>query len=289
MKPSPIFLSAKSPRVSGFTLVEILVAIAILGVLILMLAQILGMVNNTFLYGLGKMNNFAKARVMLDILQNDFRAAVFRPDLSAFPTSGTGANAKLTVEFYTERPGIPSDGSGALRNVSLVQYALLNGTDNNHRPTSTLERSDMPVSWADPATYLAFGNSSGFGSAGVLTPRDTAPGVAAFQVLFMQADGSFSTTTFTPSFAPNGSVNANPTRSIGITLAVIDDQAMRLLSTNQLVNNLQPGLAQAVTNNSNQQNIKAVWEQYLTTLNWSSYPKNLGTGIDIFECYLPIQ
>jgi prepilin-type N-terminal cleavage/methylation domain-containing protein len=286
MKSWPMFRSVKRPGTQGhgFTLVEMLVAVAVLGILILILAQIFGMMNSTWLYGQGKINNFTKARAMLNMLDNDFRSAIFRPDLAAFPAAGT-------VEFYTQRPGVPTDAN-AVRNISLVKYALMTGTTNG-LPTSTLQRFDMPVPWtgAGTATYLAFGNPTGFTStaagatSGTLTPRDTAPGVVAFAVLFVQADGSFSTTTFTPDVAASGLPNTNPTRGIGVTLAVIDDQAMRLLSPTQL-SSLQSGFATTVTGS---QNVKADWEHYLATgLAWNSYPKNLGTGIGIYEAYMPI-
>jgi prepilin-type N-terminal cleavage/methylation domain-containing protein len=282
MKSSPIFPSAKSRHADAFTLVELLVAIAVLGVLVLILAQVFGTMNNVWLYGQGKVNNFTKGRAMLNLLENDLYAAVFRPDLAAFPGGA--------FKFYTERPGVPVE-SGNLRNISLVQYAVTTGTTNG-LPTSTLERSDMPVSWTDAATYLAFGNTGGFVSTasgattGTLTPRDTAPGVVAFQVIFVQADGSFSTTTFTPSHSASGTANLNPTRGIGVTLAVINDQAMKLLSTTQ-VTGLQTGFAGAVTGN---RSVKADWEHYLNnTITWNTYPKNLGTGVGIFECYVSIQ
>jgi prepilin-type N-terminal cleavage/methylation domain-containing protein len=284
MKSSPMFPSVKRPRKQdhGFTLVEMLVAIAVLGILVLILAQIFGLMNSTWLYGQGKVNNFTKARAMLNMLENDFRAAIFRPDLAAFPTAGT-------VEFYTQRPGVPLDAN-PVRNISLVKYALTTGT-TNLLPTSTLQRSDMPVPWTSAATYLAFGNPAGFVSSapfptiGTLTPRDTAPGVVAFKVLFVQADGSFSTTAFTPAVAASGLPNANPTRDVGVTIAVINDQAMRLLTSAQLTS-LQAGFTSTVTGN---ENIKADWDHYLATgLAWNSFPKNLSTGVGIYECYIPV-
>jgi prepilin-type N-terminal cleavage/methylation domain-containing protein len=287
MKSSRKFPYAKSRSACGFTLVEILVAIAVLGVLVLILAQIFGTMNNVWLYGQGKVNNFTKGRAMLNLMENDLYAAVFRPDLAAFPT----VNGIVQCEFYTLRPGVPVEsGTGTLRNISLVQYALLTSTTSTP-PTSTLERTDMPVTWGDASTYLAFGNTAGFVSTasvattGTHTPRDTAPGVVAFQVIFVQTNGSFSTTTFTPEFSAAGVANSNPTRGIGVTVAVIDDQSMKLLSTPQ-VTSLQTGFAGAVTST---RNVKADWENYLNTgIIWSNYPKSLGTGIGIFECYVPI-
>lgn len=280
MKSSRIFPFVKSRHAYGFTLLEILVAVAVLGILVLILAQIFGTMNSAWLYGQGKVNNFTKGRAMLNLLESDLYAGVFRSDLAAFPGG--------VFKFYTARPGVPVE-PGTLRNISLIQYALMTGTTNG-LPTSTLERSDMPVSWTDASTYLAFGNTAGFistasgATTGTLTPRDTAPGVVAFQAVFIQADGSLSTTVFTPALSASGTTNTNPTRGIGVTLAVIDDQAMKLLSATQ-VTALQTGFAGTVTGT---RSVKAEWENYLNTITWSSYPKNLGTGIGIFECYVSI-
>ena len=79
--------------------------------------------------------------------------------------------------------------------------------------------------------------------------------------------------------------NTNPTRGIGVTIAVVDDQAMKLLSATQ-VTSLQTGFATAVTGT---RSVKADWENYLNnTITWSNYPKSLSTGTGIFECYVSI-
>jgi hypothetical protein len=260
--------------------VEILVAIAVLVIMISILAQIFGTISRVWIFGQGKVNNFTKARAMLNILETDFNAAVFRSDLPAFPGG--------TVEFYTARAGVPGAQTGSLRNISLISYALQTGATPENLPTVTLERTDMPVSWTDPATQIGFGDTAAFppaGGAESFTPRDTAPGVVAFQALFVQANGSLSSTTFTPKFSASGSSNPNPTCAIGITLAVIDDQAMQHLNALQ-VTSLEKGFAGAVTGN---ESVKADWENYLNTgLAWNSYPKSLADGVGIYECYITV-
>jgi prepilin-type N-terminal cleavage/methylation domain-containing protein len=271
-------------RPRGFTLVEMLVAMVVLAVLVLVLGKVFDIMDATYLYGLGRINNFTKARAMLDILQTDFQSAIFRPDLPAFPS--TGATTPPVIEFYTARAGVPPSSSSIVRNVSLVKYALSTGIINGH-PTSTLERYDMPIEWTDPSSSMGFGNTATFTGTGTLSPRDTAPGVVAFQVLFVQSDGSFSTTAFTPDLEASGLAKANPTRGIGITLAVIDDRAMQQLTVNQ-VNTLSAAFLAAVPS-SPTESVKAYWEQYLKSgLPWNSYPKVLGTGIGVYECYVSV-
>jgi hypothetical protein len=269
-----------------------LVAIAVLAILVVLFAQMLGVMSRAWVYGHNRANNFTKARAMLDLLARDFQSGIFRPDLAALPASGS----LNTLEFYTLRPGVPGNAAtGAVRYASLVQYSL-------PANSTTLERSDAPIMWNDPASYLAFGNTAGFASpaAGAATPtltqRDTAAGVIAFQIVFLQAPSSspavgaaFSTTTFTPLVNSAGVANANPTRAVGISLAVIDDQTLLLMSHNQL-SNLNQALTSAVSDSPPLHNIKAYWDSYLkgASMNWQSYPKSLGTGLATFERYVTL-
>ncbi len=268
---------------SGFTLVEILVAITILAIMVLLLANMLSMVSNTWIYGHARVNNFTKARAMLDLLARDFQSGIFRPDLAAFPSSGT-------LEFYTQRPGVPTS-SGSVRYASLVLYVTPTGSN------TTMQRSDGPVLWTDPATYLAFGNVTGFTSTATgatsptLTERDTAPGVVACQISFVQPSTTAGLTfsgTFVPS-TTNGVTNANATRAVSIALVVVDDQTLQKMNTSQITN-LQTLLSNAITDNPPLHGTKAYWDTALksSSMNWNSYPQSMGTGLATFERYVTL-
>ncbi len=278
MKLSRTSRCAKTrPRVrsaNGFTLVEVLVSITILVVIVLLFGQMLAIMSKAWIYGRERTNNFTKARAMLELIAQDVQSGVFRPDLTAFPTSGSSAS----LEFYTMRPGIPASGTQAnqLRTVSVVQYIFA---------PNALQRGDSSILWAGEGSSPAF-NSSSFPA--TPTARDTAPGVVAFQFLFIQADGTFST-TYTP-LVSGGVLSPNPTRAISIALAVIDDSTLKQLTAAQLTAINTSLTTPPVLPVAPLHSVKAYWDTYLngTTMPWASYPKGLGFGLATFERYVSL-
>jgi prepilin-type N-terminal cleavage/methylation domain-containing protein len=142
---------ARRPRhpTASFTLVEILVALAIFSVVLVILGSMLTFAGSIYKDGHGRVENFTKSRAMLDLIAGDLQNGVFRPDLPAFgtgsqygTTNGMTAlfNAGPTNAFYTRRAGVGAN----VRPLSLVVYSLT-------ATTATLQRSDYAVPWT-PAT-----------------------------------------------------------------------------------------------------------------------------------------
>lgn len=261
MRSSLKYHCANARTPSAFSLIELMVAVAVLSMLMALLGQMFGIMSGSYRSGQRRVNNFTKARAMLDLFSRDLQAGVFRTDLAAFPGS--------RMAFYTERAGIGTQGA-TLRNVSLVEYSLDTSSTN-----STLQRGDMAIAWTSPASDISFANTTSLPSASTLSVRDTAPGVVGFQIVFILQDGTFTTSYI--------SSTTNPVRTVGITLAVIDDQTMQRLTSTQLAA-LRTGLTNSITSGST---VKADWEKYLASgLNWNSYPRDLATGLRIFERYI---
>jgi hypothetical protein len=244
-------------------LIELLTAIAILAVIVLVLVQMAGMASTTWLGVQKQANNFSKARAMLDLIARDVQSGIYRDDLAAFP-SGSAA-------FYTKRPGVVS-GSAAMRSVSLVKYEISTSSTN-----SILSRGDMAISWSGSANAISFGNASTLPADTSVTMRDTAPGVVAFKVLFIKADGTTTTTYPTTS-------GTNPVRAVGISLAVVDDSSLKRLTPGN-INALQQALSASTTGTGSP---TAAWDAYLTS-HWASYPRGLSGGLKMFERYVFIQ
>jgi len=254
MKRSPTLRSTKS----GFTLVELLVAVAVLALVAMVLAQMLQTASQTWMTGQARVNNFNKGRSMLDLLVRDLQGGLYRDDLPAFPNN--------EIAFYTGRPGF-SGNTNATRNLSWVQYDL--GASSN----TILQRSDLAVDW-QAANAVAFGSATAPTGA---TPRDTAPGVVGFQIQFLYADGSIST---------NYDATNRP-RAASIGLAVIDDKTLERLQADPIkITALRNGFASRATGTNS---VKADWENYLKDgMNWDSYPPSLATGLKVFERYVSL-
>lgn len=258
MRRSRIFRSIDGVASRAFTLIEMLVAMAVLALITVVLAQMLSATSQTWLTGQAKANNFTKGRSMLDLLARDLQRGLYRNDLPAFPGG--------QVAFYTERPGF-SGTTNAVRNLSWVHYNL--GATTN----TILQRADLAVPW-NAANAVAFGTGNTPTGA---VPRDTAPGVVGFQIQFLYADGSMSTNYNT----------TNRPRALAIGLAVVDDKTLERLQTDPFkIASLRNGFASHATGTNS---VKADWEEYLKTdLDWNTYPKSLASGLKVFERYVSL-
>lgn len=226
---------------------------AVMALLSVVLLQMLSAASQTWILGQARVNNFTKGRAMLDLLARDIQAGLYRDDLPAFPVD--------RIAFYTERPGF-AVGGGAVRNVSWVEYEL------GAADTATLQRIDQAMDWHDTP---AFGSQ--IAPTGPSVPRETAPGVIGFAVQFIDSDGVIS----------NAPATDHSPRAISIGLAVVDDSTFDRLSTAQ-VNALRAAFAAHV---SETRSVKADWEHYInTSLDWSTYPSSLATGLKVFERYV---
>lgn len=250
MKYSPTYRSTKR---GGFSLIELLVAIAVLSLIVIVMAQVLQAASLAWFNGQARVNNFVKGRAMMDLVARDLQAGIYRDDLSAFPTN--------QISFYTERPGF-SGSAAATRSVSWVTYAASN---------TTLQRGDMAVEWG-AANLPSFDPTNALPPVGTITSRDTASGVVGFKVLFLYGDGTIS---------ENYSTAKRP-KAFGVGLAVIDDNMMNRLSAAQIAQIKNDFSNSASGTNS----IKADWDKMLSGLNWGAYPGGLGSGLKIFERYV---
>jgi len=268
----------------AFTLVEMLVSMAILSFMMIMMARFTGMAQQIWRLEQDRIDNFTKARSMLDLITDDLQRAVIRGDLPIFGTgrpaaaptlTGTGLYyftvTSATTAFYTRLPGAggSSSSSTQLRNVSLVSYAL---TGTSSEDKIVLQRSDVAVPWTS-STNISFQGDM----APLLqnaTPLEAAPGVVGFRLAFRRADG-----TFVDQGLYTGYNAANPVVAVDVGLAVIGKGTLELLSTQQ-VRAIQSAFANVTIGTG----IKTTWDQQVMTSSFfASYPTDLRQGLRTFE------
>lgn len=283
----------------AFTLVEMLVAISIMGFMLVAMAQITTLAEQAWRTEQNRIDNFSKARAMLSLLTDDLQRAVFRGDLPIF---GTGApavtptvtsnglyyftNTTFAAAFYTRQPGLATNSTTAVRDVSLVSYSLSTSSTDK----MILQRSDLDVPWTGGTQNLVFQGDMSIPLANV-TAQEMAPGVVGFGLAFRRADGTLITPQDLASYT--GYNSSNPVVAIDVCLAVIGNQTLAMLSSTQ-VQTIQTTLAGAVTatnlNKTSSGSIKAMWDQQtLPTFYTAAYPKDIGVGLKTFECWVACE
>jgi type II secretory pathway pseudopilin PulG len=282
----------------SFTLIEMLVAVSIMSFMLLMMAQMTGMAEQAWRMEQNRIDNFAKARSMVDMFNDDLQRAVFRGDLPIFGTGAPAAtptvtsnglyyftNTVFTTAFYTRLPGVPASASTPVRDVSLVSYAINYNSANQGVDQIVLQRSDLAVPWSSSQNLLFQGNIQTVLQNSPATAREVAPGVVGFRVAFRLSDGTMIDPT---QGTYTGYNSTNPVVAVDIGVAVVGKQSLALLSPLQ-IQNLQKAFAAPlsftapapVTNG-----IKASWDQKVLTAGFysgSGYPKDLGGGLKTFE------
>jgi len=278
--------SAVPPRAdsrASFTLVEMLVAVSVLGIIVLLMAQSANLVSKASRDGTSGVDNFTKSRAMLDLIASDLQHAVIRPDLPIFQTGGIlntngiggFTNGAYAAILFTRIPGIPNASSVPVRNISLVSYAIVVPTNSSDK--IALERSDLAILWNQGADIAFQGDLTTL--AGTATPREMAPGVVGFQLSFRRADGTVSTQY-------TGYNAANPVVAVGVTLAVVGDQALAEL-TPSFLSQIQSTLTNNTpTATNNIPGVKTLWNANLTSAFYDLYPKDLATNLKTFERWI---
>ena len=279
------YASNRAAAHAGFTLIELLVAIAVMALILQVMFSMIKLAGSAWSQGHSRIDNFTRARAMLDLIAGDVERGVFRTDLPAFCTgnalvTGSGVTSLQStgtnsiVAFFTCRPGVGNNE----RDLSLVSYSLV--TSSN----AALNRSYLSIPWTPPggstgnwSSMLPFqADLAPVISGSSVTPMNTAQGVVGFELLFRRSDGSL-TNSYT------GYQPANPVVGVVIGLAVIDSQTLLLLNQQSKLATLKSALAStAVLTGTN--SAKAEWDAALNAGTFfQGYPSAVKTGLKTFE------
>jgi prepilin-type N-terminal cleavage/methylation domain-containing protein len=123
MKPSP----RTSSQAAGFTLVELLVTMAILSVILTMAFQVTESSRKAIRLSESRSSNDAIAREVFDRINRDISQMIVRKD-ARLELNSINNNRNDNFAFFTLNKGINSGGAVGTRNVSLVRYQILNTT-----------------------------------------------------------------------------------------------------------------------------------------------------------------
>ena len=298
----------------GFTLVEIMVAMVVLALMMAGLATIIAFVSKTWLDGINVVDNFTKARIMLNLLDRDVQMMVMRRDVCAF-VDNNGAPA---CAFYTKVQGNQNLTTIDTRSLSLVQYTLATTpvtTPPSPPPSSMtssgLQRIALGLTFASGSTTMALGyplpalpilptTTYPSGTSQADQTEEIGSGVIAFQWQFVDGTGTLHNPTSNASL-PISSTSAwsydysNPPppanyRAVIVSLAVMSNNAYQLAIKTQKLGTI---AALFNTGAPTNQTYARVWNTYLANPSDSTYqslPAPLrGSGsILVFQRYIPL-
>ncbi len=244
MKPLPSIIQ-KNPgltalgrllKARGFTILELLVAVAVLVLLVLMVAQLVQSGSAVIAGSRKSLDADAQAREVFGRMAMDLAQMPKRADLDAI-FSGQPGNKKMF--FYSEAPGF-SSSANQLGTLSLIGYRI--GTNATE---SGFQRLGKGLDWAgaDSAIFLTYANAT---NAATVQPGSTipgawpgavgaapdydgidsdyhtlAPGVFRFEYCFQKKDGTYS-------------LSRDPTNgfrdvsAIVVSLAVLDGESKKI-------------------------------------------------------------
>lgn len=234
--PSSAPISAK--RTSGFTLIEILVAVAVLTLLLLLVTQIVQ--SGTLVIG-GSRKHLAadaQAREVFNRFAVDVAGMVRRPDMDAIFTNAAATNA--TMIFFSEAPGFFASSVAATNRspLSLIGYRINDAKlERLGKGLAWTGASDTPVFLTYATNRVSTNSTPATGSiisdvwAGIPSSNDPdyhlqADGVFRIAFCFRKKDGTFS---FTLPVNPVSGAFSDLS-SVVLTLAVLDGESRKIVS-----------------------------------------------------------
>lgn len=146
----------KNPRSRAFTLLEILIGVAILAILGLLIAQLITVTTRATRMSNVGIDAASQARLAFDRIGLDLAALVRRSDVDFVAGNSLSAGPPYPLMFLSEvtSPGIASTNN---RGVSLVGYQI-NTTADSTKPS--LLRGSVPLSWTGANSHGVTGRQT---------------------------------------------------------------------------------------------------------------------------------
>jgi prepilin-type N-terminal cleavage/methylation domain-containing protein len=226
----------RSPGSQAFTLVELLVAMAVFLVLTVFLAQAVSLVSQAILENSKKFDAAEQARIFFDRLSMDLAARPRRADLGMqFTKNGPAGNipgSNDSIQFYSGVDGYTSPA----RQVTWISYQIPTTSVTASLPAYQLERGANSTTWPStsatvPPVYWLGGSPASF-LLQIPAPTSSNYVVLANGIFRMEFCYQINTGVFTNSniTAP---IYSNVTALV-VAVAVLDSRSLGLLNANQV-------------------------------------------------------
>lgn len=260
-----------APVREGFTLLELLVATAVLAVVLTLMVQVIQYASNVAKNGREAAEVHSSARAILDTIGRDVDNIILDDRLTTFAGDATRDG---TLAFYTKIPGIASaNANDPIRRLSLVRY--------DYDPdAATLSRADLGITWQQ-TNLITFGNTNSLPRLTSVQPRRLCDGVLAFDYVYLHADGKMSR---------NLSATTSPVRAMRVTLALLDPEGSRVLAGAakqeqfiQLFETKRPAITAGMIST------KTAWQQALEDpAVWNGIQESARRRLKIYDRLIPL-
>lgn len=234
---------------AAFTLLELMLAVAVLALLIVLVAQLINSATLTTTESRKHMDAESEARTILDRLGNDLGRMVKRSDVDCFLKGGSIATATMegndSLFFFSETIGYFSGASVTAQSpLTLVGYRI-NPTATPGTPGYVLERLGQALAWGDGSgaesmaflTYAANGTTPDPASTIGGRWPDIVDGnsddyqaigaqVFRFEYCYLLKNGTLSNKPFIP---PHTSIQgAQDILAIVVAIAILDNTSRKI-------------------------------------------------------------
>lgn len=230
----------RAPGKQAFTLVELLVALAVLSILVLILAQVVSLTGQAIDINSRKLTAAAQARSFFDRFAADFAARPQRPDLSMVFTQDYNNTKNAGIQFWSGTGGY---GANTPRQLSWISYGIGSPKTTTANKTSPapdcLIRGADAGDWTGAGTPISFAPLSALPTTPVPAPDNAdvlASGIFRMDFCYLLKDGSLSTTPSAPTTPPRSANDFSQVAAIVIAVAALDAKSLRLLSNEQVTN-----------------------------------------------------
>lgn len=220
-------------NIRGFSLIEILVAFAVLALLAVLFVQALNATSGVVAQSSKDLDVHADMRQALDRLTMDLAAKVRRDEVPTNVLKQPGNDALI---FKSSVPAAPENGMNP-RGIALVAYRVSNlGPSGNSSDPIHLQRSSQALTWSNSARVLEFIDPTA-GTPVPSAPPDAAfdalgPGVFRFEVTYIAAEGPHQSLERSDFPSTSREFDRN-VAALVVTVAALDRESRRILSDPQ--------------------------------------------------------
>jgi len=241
MKADTLFSQKRRSRNEAFTLVEVLVACAVLVLLVVMVAEMVGSATNVTSASKKRLDADDEVRLVFDRMDADIALMLKRPDINPlFVTNANGDNNDAFY-FYSEAPAVSTNTTTNNSQIALIGYQIA---------SNSLQRLGIEESW-DTLSFATNLSTNGIDETNYHT---IAPSVFRMEFALLMKPGSTNNSTnFNNGFAgpvPANIISTNGTNvffqtnnvgqslkdvaGIVVALAILDPTSQKIIGTNAL-------------------------------------------------------